>query len=206
MLEFSKIDKNLTVFRENKVLIFGASSAGRQVKHDLERYGIFNITAFVDNDVNKVGKTLEGLNIMAFDECIEYCRLHNDVIIQIGSSYEKSIVEQLKSVGIDYYISYSEFMCRVHSLNSYFYKQTFADYHDSYEKSFISAMDGASSILIQMDFANAGGRSKESIPIMLSAPKVGNTTMRNSVGKMITMNHSYIFINTFMQNYIKKIM
>lgn len=119
MLEFSKIDKNLTVFRENKVLIFGASSAGRQVKHDLERYGIFNITAFVDNDVNKVGKTLEGLNIMAFDECIEYCRLHNDVIIQIGSSYENEIAKNLEKRNIHCYILYSEFTVRMDLLNGF---------------------------------------------------------------------------------------
>ena len=55
MIQFSKIDAELSIYKEKEVVIFGASSTGKKVKEILEKNGI-KIKAVIDNDTKKVGK------------------------------------------------------------------------------------------------------------------------------------------------------
>ncbi len=49
MIQFSKIDAELSIYKEKEVVIFGASSTGKKVKEILEKNGI-KIKAVIDND------------------------------------------------------------------------------------------------------------------------------------------------------------
>ena len=65
MLEFSKIDKELEVYKNSNVFIFGASKAGLNIKHFFDRNNI-KIIAFIDNDFGKVGNRIEGIDVFFF--------------------------------------------------------------------------------------------------------------------------------------------
>ena len=43
MIQFSKIDAELSIYKEKEVVIFGASSTGKKVKEILEKNGIKDI-------------------------------------------------------------------------------------------------------------------------------------------------------------------
>jgi len=202
MFEFSKIDRELTIYKENNVIIFGASKSGLKIKHLLEKHGV-TIIAFADNNVNKIGRNVEGIRVFSVDECKEYIQDHKNTVVQIGSVYERELAEQLNERGIVCYIWYSEFMDRIRSLNKYICGK-----NNSELKRFLDEVEW------QNLFYWQGAYMKESlmndfqytgkIRLMLSAPKVGNTTIENSLSKrsenIISVVHSYEYMDTFMRN------
>lgn len=115
-MQLSKIDDTLQVYRENKVILFGASSAGINAKRLLEKHNI-QIAFFCDNDKNKWGTVLEGIQIISPEELDAYLSKHT--LIQVTSDYSKDIVVQLKQMGIYCYISYEEYKERISGLVKY---------------------------------------------------------------------------------------
>lgn len=206
MFEFFKIDKELTVYRKNDVIIFGASGAGIRVKHFLEQHEV-KIVAFVDNNVNKVGKDIEGIKIISVDECVEHVQ-NQPTVIQIGSTYEKEIAEQLKSRGVDCYIWYTEFLNRVRTLNKYIFFQQSPETNkifDEMERKYnIATRDEKSVAIIIQEY-----QYTNIARLMLSAPKTGNDTIQQSVKaggwNILPIIHDHTRINRDIQKFLNQL-
>lgn len=200
---FSKIDKDLNIYRNNDVFLFGASSAGKKVKQILENQRIY-ITAFVDNSVNKQGKKLDGTKIIS---CTELCMLlkrNKKYIVQITSVYENEIARELKEVNVNY-ILYSEWCSRIKMLREYMIitnNPILRSYYYGLKWQWQCAKDN---IEIQRYLENI--QSKENninlINLMVSAPKTGNGTIQKSTNEVIVLDHSFIFIEKLL-NLCKK--
>lgn len=198
MIEFSKIDKDFTIYKKNKVILFGASSAGVEVKQILESNGI-EIYAFVDNDSNKEGKKIKGIEIVSFKTLCMMLKRDTSYIIQISSMYENEIAEQLKEVGANY-IWYSEFCLRMTQLAKYRLTQkglrTY--FYNSFWKRLNQRAVNVEGHLISHEY------KKQKLNFMISAPKVGNTTMAASCGNNIgIICHTYSFMDEELANIIK---
>ena len=206
MLEFSKIDKELEVYKNSNVFIFGASKAGLNIKHFFDRNNI-KIIAFIDNDFGKVGNRIEGIDVFSFDQCVEYFNTHSNTIIQIGSTYEKDIIRRLCEKGIHSYIWYSEFKDRLASLNRYrFYEKNgeLETYFGELEWKRLCLNESEKLISHLVNGDHDLGR----INMVLSAPKVGTTTIINSIERygiaMWPVGHSYAYMDEFMQSLVHK--
>lgn len=198
MLEFSKIDKDFTIYKKNKVILFGASSAGVNVKQILESNGI-EINVFADNDLNKEGKELEGIRIISFKTLCMMLEQDTSYIIQISSMYENEIAQQLKSIGANY-ILYSEFCFRISQLAKYrLTKKGLKNYfYNRYWNSLKHRAITMDEHLISHEY------KQQKLNIMSAAPKVGNSTMVASCGNNIGMIwHSYSFVDKELENMIK---
>lgn len=200
---FSKIDKGLKTYEGKSVYLFGASSAGIRVKKILENYGI-SITAFVDNNEKKEGTELEGIKVLSYDTLCSDLKEREKYIVQITSVYEMEIAEQLRKDNIEY-IFYSEFNLQMKMLaeNSLLEENAFLRpyVYDSKWKSYYSG-EGLQirEYLMARQIKKAAFND---INIMLSAPKTGNLTIKNSVRTedVIVLNHSYIYIKEFLESY-----
>jgi len=78
-----------------KLLIFGAGSGGNKVTDKLDINNT-KVIGFIDNDKNKIGKKINGIDIL-MPEDITSCNY--DFII-IASIYEQEIYSQLIDLGI----------------------------------------------------------------------------------------------------------
>lgn len=81
-----------------KIILFGASKLGILAYEYLkDRY---NICYYCDNDINKAGKSFNGIEIISIQKLKELVK-NQDYLIIISSQYYKEIGEQLISIGID---------------------------------------------------------------------------------------------------------
>lgn len=137
MLTFSKIDDNLSIYH-GSVVIFGSGSAGIRIYNILKSFGI-EVVAFCDNNQSKWGSSLLNLPIISVNE-LENLSKAKDILVQIGSTYEKDIAAQLEELGIKNYITYSEAKNRLITLK---YSRTFKNnflkdkYMESYDHKFL---------------------------------------------------------------------
>ena len=78
---------------KEKIIVFGTGTYYEKYKKELQSY---KILAFLDNDVKKQGKILDGINIVPVKEgiCLSF-----DYIILL-SKYEDEMKEQLKCLGV----------------------------------------------------------------------------------------------------------
>ncbi|MCM1204367.1 MAG: putative capsular polysaccharide synthesis family protein [Bacteroidales bacterium] len=202
MFEFFKIDKDLTIYRKNDVIIFGASGAGLKVKHLLEQYGI-EVAAFTDNNVNKVGENIEGVKVISVEECVEHVQ-NKPTIIQIGSTYEKEIVKQLKNQGINEFVWYSEFLIRIQELSKFIFFLREPEINKLFDeiqwgrRCFSLAGESATMFIQEYQYTNT-------VRLMLSAAKTGNCTIQNSVRNkeksILPIVHFCSEISTFIQKF-----
>ncbi|MCS7233025.1 MAG: hypothetical protein N3C62_00685 [Synergistetes bacterium] len=88
-----KIDR---FFKSNNVIIFGASSGGRQVMEIL-KFLNKRPTFFVDNDQNKWGMEIDGIKVMSPEELK---RLNPDIIVIGSTIYESEMIEQVERYGL----------------------------------------------------------------------------------------------------------
>ena len=92
MLEFSKIDKDFNVYKNNDVYLFGASKAGIKVKEILEKNGV-HIKGFIDNNELKHGTEFCGINVFSFSDYLKVSKDTTSTLIQISSTFEKFITK-----------------------------------------------------------------------------------------------------------------
>lgn len=88
-----KIDNN------KSIVIFGAGIiANRAIAY----FGEQRIKCIIDNSKDKVGKKLQGIDIVSLDEYVNDMRYTKDsqIVIAVGSNYVSAIAEQLKDNGI----------------------------------------------------------------------------------------------------------
>lgn len=125
----SRIDDELTVYKNHTVVIFGTGSAGRKVYTMLSSFGI-KAALFCDNNSELWDQNIQGLDVISPEELqTRYC---DDYLIQIGSSYEKEIEKQLLNMGITNYITYSEVKVRLANLHKYKFFKKYPELQESY--------------------------------------------------------------------------
>jgi Putative capsular polysaccharide synthesis protein. len=200
---FSKIDGELSIYKENQVFLFGASSSGVWVKEILENFGI-SITAFIDNNIEKQGKQFSDKEIISVSALHAMLRKNEKYIIQISSVYEKEIESQLEDEKLNY-ISYSEFAGRMLRLSEYLLlKQNPALRFYTYEVEWKREVAG---IELQMrEYLRKKwmeDKKTDTVNFMLSGPKTGNNTIACSVksGDLMLRTHSYTVIKEFLERY-----
>lgn len=76
------------------VIIFGAGAIGQKLLEDIGKAAYF-----VDNDKNKIGKYINGVKVISFENLVE---IHKEYIIIVTPVNRKEIVEQLRQSNIDY--------------------------------------------------------------------------------------------------------
>lgn len=97
----------LKYLRGKKVIIFGAGKGGKRVYNKLSKsIEDIKIVAFCDNDVEKQGMPIMGIQVISFEKLREM--KEQSILIVIGSSYEKEIKEQLLSHDIYNFIASSQ--------------------------------------------------------------------------------------------------
>lgn len=116
-MRLSKIDQNLTIYKENSVVIWGTGSAGKRI-YRLLRVNEININYFCDSDCDKWGKEYCGVKVISPKE-LEQWYADSSCVVQIASSWEKEIEEELLKRGIENYILYSEANVRLLNLKKY---------------------------------------------------------------------------------------
>lgn len=88
------IEKDGRITMDNKIVLFGATSASVYIMEKLEGY---NYVAIVDNNPEKQGKMIKGVRVYSPQE---YLSKHDDELrIIVASGYYKSMCEQLSSLG-----------------------------------------------------------------------------------------------------------
>lgn len=116
MVKFSQIDDKLSVYHNNKVVIYGAGDDGKKVKHELDRLGIDSF-CFCDNDPDINDKVVLGLKVINHNQLVELER--ESIIVQVATrKYENEVIGILKESNIPY-ISYAEYEARITGLLMY---------------------------------------------------------------------------------------
>ncbi len=88
-----RIDNN------KSIVIFGAGIiANRAIVY----FGKQRIKCILDNSKDKVGKKIQGIDIVSLDEYVNdmSCAKDSQIVIAVGSNYVSEIAEQLKNNGI----------------------------------------------------------------------------------------------------------
>ncbi len=204
MIQFSKIDAELSIYKEKEVVIFGASSTGKKVKEILEKNGI-KIKAVIDNDTKKVGKDFYGTKIYSLSELQGV--LSNNYIVQIASVYEREIEKQLQEIHADY-ILYSEFDVRIQDLRRYLLSKKYPKlkqymYESLWDRVVFEQISRSESYLLNNAFNNM-----DTINILIAPPKTGNNSLLASLvksgGEFFSQGHTYSFISNNLQEFIKE--
>ena len=100
MLTFSKIDEELSVYQNNKVVIYGAGIDGKRVKSELEQLGI-KVDYFCDNDPEKRGKDELGIKVINHSELLGLAS--ENMIVQVATrKFEAEIIQLLKKDNFSY--------------------------------------------------------------------------------------------------------
>ena len=115
MLRFSLIDDELNIYKENKVVLFGAGTFGKEMLNTFLSLGI-KPYAFCDNDVKKHGSIIEGLPVLPFEAVIKE---KDNIIIQITTLSEREIEKQLVHSDVQKYITLTEFRQRIYDYGKY---------------------------------------------------------------------------------------
>lgn len=86
--------KNIDLISEKKIVLFGASSLGRRIYNYLKLVGI-DIFCYCDNDKQKWGTSIDGINIFSPAE-LENWEDKESLVIVISSIYIDEIINQLQ--------------------------------------------------------------------------------------------------------------
>ena len=87
-----------------RYVVFGSGNYGRLA---LELLGSQNIDFFIDNDIDKQGKSLDGVKIISLDQAL--LRLTNQIVVIAASElYYDQIQKQLDDSSIKNYVSVME--------------------------------------------------------------------------------------------------
>lgn len=90
----------------SEIVLFGAGKIGI---HAIEHFGKNRIKYVIDNDENKWGSTLKGIEIISFDSYLNSSELHEyDLVLAVGGSYVSQLEQQVQDAKIDQYYIYSK--------------------------------------------------------------------------------------------------
>ena len=98
-IENYKQDKLEIDFESDSCILFGAGYHGIQLAKELIASGSIKVEYFVDNDKNKWGQYIEGIEVRSPESLLD--REGKCVIVTPGPKYETQIMEQLHHAGVD---------------------------------------------------------------------------------------------------------
>lgn len=207
MLEFSKIDKDFNVYKNNDVYLFGASKAGIKVKEILEKNGV-HIKGFIDNNELKHGTEFCGINVFSFSDYLKVSKDTTSTLIQISSTFEKEIITQLENNKIYNYITYTEFSIRIRQLGRYLVSR-----ENQKLKEWFYECDWCDRILTNMMeinnfyFEKKGLTGESILNLNCAPPKTGNSTIVSSLNYYwkdpVSLQHSLKFLDKKLYNILQ---
>lgn len=106
----------------DKIIVFGYGRAGKKALHILERD--FQIVAIIENDPEKIGKIVNGVKVLGFNDAIDLIKKYK-TIVTVQEFYYREISIQLESIGlkensdfvswrqfvIEWYFMYRQMVC-----------------------------------------------------------------------------------------------
>lgn len=177
-MRFSKIDDQLSVYKNKNVFIWGAGEDGRRVYEYLQAYQI-TVVAFVDCDPSKWGKTIGNLNIIPPENLNNFF----NVLIQIGSqAYEQEIINIVIGKGFQY-VSCTEALHRLSYLSYYEIFKKDRAFYQLYINSIFNYKNDAWDLLL-----SPRAKMVTEIIICLMPPKVGNWSIYNTLTANLNQN------------------
>ncbi len=207
MLEFSRIDKDFMVYKNNRVYLFGAAKLGKQCKNILEKKGV-QVCGFIDNDKKKQGMQFQDLPVISFEDFLIISRQERHTVVQIASRYECEMIAQMEESGYDSYISYAEFAVRTKQLSMYLATRENKKLRQMIYKCDVQANLRAPILAMIKNYYFGRKRlvERETFDIMLSAFTVGNhAILETDDGKgLIALNHSYKWMDEESWNVLKE--
>jgi len=102
------VNNRETTKPSRKIILFGAGKNGKEA---LKRYGKDNVAFFCDNDKNKIGKMIEGVEIISFEELKKVYYKSYVIIITLASPC--FVIGQLENAGIKDYLLYHDVKPRI---------------------------------------------------------------------------------------------
>ncbi len=108
MIPISIIDNELSIFKENKVVIWGTGKFSHEITKLLTDFSV-EIYAYCDNDPEKWGKSHYEKPIISPDELKKLCET-SSVVVQSGVSslYESEVMKKATLLGVKEMISFNE--------------------------------------------------------------------------------------------------
>lgn len=88
---------------KKQIVIWGAGARGKALARVL---GYENVSAFIDNNIDKKGKVIRGCPVVSFEDYRKE-RDHKAIVIS-SLNYEKEIIRELNNYDIDYYFVLSD--------------------------------------------------------------------------------------------------
>ena len=89
----------------NKLILFGAGKNGREA---LKKYGKNKVAFFCDNDIEKQGTFIDGIEVLSFERMKELYKNDSTYIIMITPYNNVFLIGQLEMEGILEYLLYSK--------------------------------------------------------------------------------------------------
>mgnify|MGYP001138879845 CR=1 FL=1 len=80
-----------------EVIIWGAAQNGLRLKRELGQHGGFHVYFFCDNNKNKIGSKLDGIDIISFDDIVTLYHDGFNGSIAISLNEPRSVIEQIRN-------------------------------------------------------------------------------------------------------------
>ena len=103
-VEVNEVMKQRSFDKNKKTIIFGAGNYGLRT---LDFLGEENIHCFIDNNQERVGEKIRGIEIKPFSYLRSNYEEYN-IVVAVGIAYISQLIEQLIENGIKLFISYTE--------------------------------------------------------------------------------------------------
>ena len=88
--------KEIDKLKTDKIILFGAGENGKSVLKKVKEAKIYY---FVDNDIKKIGSSIDGIEIVSYNTLL---RIYKDYIIVVTPNNRKEIEEKLIKDRINY--------------------------------------------------------------------------------------------------------
>ncbi len=111
-IRVTQIDENQSIFRENKVVLFGAGSTGKIILELLKQFDI-EVHSYCDNNEGLWGTLVNGIKVISPAELQELTRADKNILVQVTVGAIQSfimsksvgeVISQIKNLGIEKYI------------------------------------------------------------------------------------------------------
>lgn len=167
--------KSLSVYKDRDVYVFGASGGGEIVKDFLECHDV-PICAFVDSNEEKWGTSFFGYEVISPKKLQEEAAAKKNVLVQIASSYENEIRDELKKMNITDYISFSAFfMLKKRKIFELF--QQDKEFYEYYLEHIVSSLNTTKNLWNQYFDKVTMNQKIDSAVALCMPPKTGNFTV-----------------------------
>lgn len=177
--------KSLSVYKDRDVYIFGASGGGEIVKDFLEHHGV-TICAFVDSNKEKWGTSFFGYEVISPKKLQEDVKVNKNVLVQIASSYENEIRDELKKMNITDYISFSAFfMLKKRKIFELF--QQDKKFYEYYLEHVVSPLNTTKNLWNQYFDKVTLNQKIDSVVALCMPPKTGNFTVSDAFSQNISL-------------------